>query len=605
MYLILILFLAFLLRLLGIWHDYPYSFYPDEAHFVKRALSFGTGDLNPHWFHKPAFFMYLLFVEYGIFFVIGKITSMWSSAEDFAVAFIANPGPFYVIGRILVAVFSAGSIFITYLLCKRHFNVRIGLFAALLLALCYGDISASQDIKADIPASFFTILSAYFLLNYLEAHSTKQLVFAIMAAGAGTATKLYPYVMLVPVYLSIFYVYAYPFENIKTNWKKVIGVGFAAITIFYATFFVCSPYNFLDPLGLKSTFGKLFTLMNSINEFFSGASTKAEHDFINSPLSRSSAFISYIQTLIRMEGMGLVVGIISIAGFIYLLFARLFKIYILLLFPLLFTFVSIFVFPGYAEPRHQLPVYAFLAIGGGYLIDRIYKKFNNKWLVFALLLMLLHPLALVLERGLYVSKTDTRNIAKHWIEKNIPTESKIVLDEYGPVLHMSEQQLTQAIKIAEKADKQGQFTAHYAKYLNFQMLAARKADATYTISEIRFPWWREKEPEDGNYNLTDLDKDMGNPLRPPGVKTIDIYKREGYEYVVVSSIRYQTFLNSNNNRYYNFSSFRMFYQDLFENAKLVKEFSPIETNRPGPTIKIYQISDHGLIQDKTSAHSYS
>lgn len=590
LYIIIITLVALLLRLLGIWHDYPYSFYPDEAHFVKRALSFGSGDLNPHWFHKPAFFMYFLFAEYGIFFIVGKVISLWSSVEDFAVAFIANPGPFYIIGRVTVALFSVGSILVTYQLGKRHFNVRIGLFGALLLALCYGDIAASQDIKADIPASFFTILSAYFLLNYLETSRLKQLVFALMAAGAGTATKFYPYAMLAPIYVSIFYVYAYPLETIKANWQKLIGIGLAALLIFYATFFVCSPYNFLDPVGLKSTFSKIIALLNTLNDFFSGTRVKAEQDFINAPLSRGAASIAYLQTLIRMQGMGLVIGVIAISGFVYMLFTRSFKIYILLLFPLLFIFISTFVFPGYAEPRHQLPVYAFLALSGGYLIDRLYSKFNKPWLVYVLLVLLIHPLVLVMERGLYVAKTDTRNLAKHWIEQNIPPDSKIVLDEYGPVLHMNEQQLGQEISAAEQADKQGQFTAHYAKYLKYQMLASRRARAAYTIAEIRFPWWREKEPEDGQYDLTEVDKDMGNPLRPLGVRTLDKYIKDGNKYAIVSSIRYNTFLNKNNDRYVNFPSFRNFYQDLFARGTLVKEFSPDTGHRPGPVIRIYAIN---------------
>lgn len=589
LYIIIIVLVALSLRLLGIWHDYPYSFYPDEAHFVKRALSFGSGDFNPHWFHKPAFFMYFLFIEYGIFFVVGKIISLWSSVEDFAVAFVINPGQFYVLGRISVALFSVGSVLVTYYLGKRHFNVRIGLFGALLLALCYGDISASQDIKADIPASFFTILSAYFLLNFLETRNLKQLAFAIMAAGAGTATKFYPYVMLVPIYVSILYVYAYPLERIKINWQKIIGIGFAAILLFYATFFVCSPYNFLDPVGLKSTFGKIIALFNTVNDLVSGTSVKAETDFINERLSRGAAFIDYIQNMIHMTGMGLVIGVIAITGFIYMLFARMFKVYILLMFPLLFVFISTFVFPGYAEPRHQLPVYAFFALGGAYLIDQLYNRFGKKqWVVYGLLVLLIHPLVLVIERGLYVSKTDTRNVAKHWIEKNLPANSKIVLDEYGPVLHMSEQQLKKEITVAEQADKQGKFTAHYGKYLKYQLLASRKARAAYTIAEIRFPWWREKEPEDGNFNLTQADKNMGNPLRPIGVKKLDEYTQDGYEYVIVSSKRYKNFLNKDNDRYHNFPSFRLFYLDLFKRGQLVKEFSPDTDNRPGPIIRIYR-----------------
>jgi len=588
LYIAIIITIALLLRLFGIWHDYPYSFYPDEAHFVKRSLAFGSGDLNPHWFHKPAFFMYVLFIEYGVFFIIGKVIALWSSVEDFAVSFIANPGPFYIVGRVTVTLFSLGSILVSYVLCKRHFNRRTGLFAALLLALCYGDIAASQYVKADIPASFFTILSVYFLLNYLETHSLKQLAYSVIAAGAGTATKFYPYAMLMPIFLSVLYIHGYPLDHIKNNWQKMIAIGCGVIVLFYATFFVCSPYNFLDPIGFKSTFGKIIALLNTATDLFTETSNKAEHDFINAPLTRGAAFLAYFQTLLRIEGMGPLIGIISVSGFIYLLFARSFKVYILLLFPSLFIFISTFVFPGYAEPRHQLPVYAFFAIAGAVLIDYLCTRFGQQRVTYILLALLIYPLALVVERGLYVSKTDTRNIAKHWIEQNIPAGSKIVLDEYGPILHMGEQQLRNEIISAEQADKQGQFTAHYAKYLNYQLLATRKVDATYTISEIRFPWWREKEPQDGIYVITSIDRDMGNPLRPLGVKSLEQYKNDGVEYIIVSSERYRPFFDKTTHRYRYFPRFRKFYTNLFLHGKLVREFSPADGNRPGPTIRIYK-----------------
>ena len=172
-YLYAILALALFLRLLGIWHGYPYSYYPDEAHFVKRALSFGSGDLNPHWFHKPAFFMYLLFFEYGLYFVFGKLVGFWQSIDEFAVSFVKNPGQFYLIGRLTLVAFSIGTIVVTFLIGERHFRGQTGLFGALLLALSYGLVAASQNVKADIPAIFFASFSTFCLLNYIETRHQK------------------------------------------------------------------------------------------------------------------------------------------------------------------------------------------------------------------------------------------------------------------------------------------------------------------------------------------------------------------------------------------------------------------------------------------------
>jgi len=55
-----VLLLAAALRLWALRHDLPFSYYGDELHFMRRAMAMGTGDLDPHWFHKPAFLMYLL-----------------------------------------------------------------------------------------------------------------------------------------------------------------------------------------------------------------------------------------------------------------------------------------------------------------------------------------------------------------------------------------------------------------------------------------------------------------------------------------------------------------------------------------------------------------
>ena len=252
----IILFAAFL-RLLGIWHGYPFSYYGDEAHFVKRALSFGSGDLNPHWFHKPAFFMYILFVEYGVYFVLGKIFGLWSSVEEFAVSFVHNPGPFYLIGRITVTAFSIATIWTVYLIGEKHIKKGAGLVGAIFLALSYAHVAGSQDVKADIPATFFTIISVYFLLNYIDNQKQKNLLLAVVMAGMGTAVKYYPLVMLAPIVFGITIVNGRTFNEILQNWQRIVLISVGSILLLYTVFFICSPYNFIDPLGFNQTFGRM------------------------------------------------------------------------------------------------------------------------------------------------------------------------------------------------------------------------------------------------------------------------------------------------------------------------------------------------------------
>ena len=153
---------------------------------------------------------------------------------------------------------------------------------------------------------------------------------------------------------------------------------------------------------------------------------------------------------------------------------------------------------------------------------------------------------------------------------------------------MSEEQLKALIQQANQVGPGGQFTAHYGSYLDYQMLAAKTAPSYY-LRELRFPW-SEDEPEGGQYILNELDKDMGNPLRPMGTKSLEEYRQEGYQYFIVNSYRYGSYFKPGSERSKNFPSFHRFYNDLFSQAKLVKEFNPTVEGRPGPTIKIFYLS---------------
>ena len=103
-----IILMAFCVRAVGILHDLPFTYYGDEEHFINRAVSFGSGDFNPHWFHKPALYMYLLFFEYGMYFVFGSLVGWFSSVQDFAIHYFSGKEPFLLIGRLTTTLFSLG-----------------------------------------------------------------------------------------------------------------------------------------------------------------------------------------------------------------------------------------------------------------------------------------------------------------------------------------------------------------------------------------------------------------------------------------------------------------------------------------------------------------
>ena len=84
--------LAFILRTWGVSFG---LYHADEPIVVNHALAYASGDLNPHFFKIPPLTSYVLFGTYGIFFLVGKIFSIFTSIADFERLFFQNPLVFY------------------------------------------------------------------------------------------------------------------------------------------------------------------------------------------------------------------------------------------------------------------------------------------------------------------------------------------------------------------------------------------------------------------------------------------------------------------------------------------------------------------------------
>jgi len=303
----LILFATFSIRFLGIFHDLPYSYYPDEEHFVKRSVAFGSGDFNPHWFSKPAFFMYVLFFEYSLMFVIGYIGGIFNTVEEFAIFYINNPGNFYFLGRLSSMLFGTGIVYLTYLLGKENFNKNIGLIAALFISLSFAHYESSIQIKADIPATFFTLLSLLYLCRSLGDNKFLNLGKSGFWGGVGMATKYYSLALIVP------YLVASILRKRSEGISKYNGFIVLAIPMmaFVIGFFLCSPYNFLDPSWFNIyVFPHIQNLFGTIGENLEdlrGVKYKPGEMFFPS-------CYQYLLTIIDNRGMGLGIGLTSLMG---------------------------------------------------------------------------------------------------------------------------------------------------------------------------------------------------------------------------------------------------------------------------------------------------
>jgi hypothetical protein len=491
----------------------------------------------------------------------------------------------------------------SYLISKVLFNRKVGIFSALILTLSFGHVMMAKDIKADTACAFLTTVSIYYLLMYLKQNRNRYLYVSALVAGVGAATKYYSIFLLVPIFIAVI-----------SNWErfkfqifldKVKILAFCYVT-FYAAFFICSPYNFLDPLGRETTFAPYFKIKakierqvdNNTNEISindSSDSTENESRTRRHSISLTTIVLQYIDQLI--EGFGWIYFALIIIGLTYLLFLQLDRtILFFILIPLIYITVSLIVHPYNISIRHQIVIYPLLAIMAGVSFSLILGKaisFNK--IGYLIIFLLFIPAYFVVLHNIFLSQEDTRNLAKAWIEENIPSGSKIVTDMEQLNISPRKEYYENLIKKMQGNGK-SQFTAHTKRY--YELKIRSLSEKTYNIEYIRRPWWQKEEAESGiYYATTERDLDFGNPLKPVGVLPYEIYKKNGFEYVVTSSNKYSGFLE-NSNKAEKFPSFEEFYHELFKKGKLIKEFNPnLELNkfnpaadgRTSPTVKIFQI----------------
>jgi asparagine N-glycosylation enzyme membrane subunit Stt3 len=245
-YILLILLLALILRLIGIKHGFPYIFHPDEPALVRTALGMRF-KINPEHFDWPHLFTYLNFFVYGVF----------AKGRDILTAvglrpFFSNLFPlmwnehliFYLISRIFAATVGALTVIPVYLVGKKLFNEKTGLFAALGMAMIPFHVKHSHYALIDVPATFFVAWVIYFSALILFNKNLRNYLLAGLFVGFAASTKYNGALSAITVPLAhVFRVF-----SLKERFLDFRGIrnlalsGIAAL----AGFLIGTPFALLD-----------------------------------------------------------------------------------------------------------------------------------------------------------------------------------------------------------------------------------------------------------------------------------------------------------------------------------------------------------------------
>ena len=439
----LIIALGFILRFTAVNFGLPHLYHADEPIVVNHALAYGSGDFNPHFFKIPPLVSYLLFLCYGIFFVIGKTAGLFANVFAFENFFYADPTVFYLIARIIFGVLAGTySVYLLYKVFAGYFKNKTALTAAFFFAVCFLHVRDSHYVYADIPLCLVVIWALGTFLKLQEDPSFKSHLISGSLIGLAAAFK-YNGAALVFPYLAASFLSPRKFDI-----KGWLSAGFISIFVFLAL----NPFSVLDFHFFRSELA---------TQSASQGGTFFLHHFIYS----------------LAGGLGWPMLGASLLGLSTVIFGRNPKTKVLAVFAGAYYIVLVLFgqpYDRYALPL--IPVLVFFAADITVFLTGNKNKTRIFFLVLGLLALSIIPLAKSIVFDQIMTAKDTRTLAKEWIEQNIPANSRIALDWdfFTPRLNWSTEALGEKTK--EVIDNPGIFATpqlHRLKNLVSQSYASK------------------------------------------------------------------------------------------------------------------------------------
>jgi hypothetical protein len=591
--LIAVLLLAAALRVWGLPHDLPFSYFGDELHFMRRSMAMGTGDLNPHWFHKPAFLMYVLAFFYGLYYGAGALLGRFDSTAEFGAHFLFEPAPFLLIGRLVVAAFGVATVYLVYRIGRKVWGTPwAGIAGALAAAVLAPMVHSAQTIKSDVPCGFLMTLSVLVYLRTRETRSPfnrRGMVAAALLAGAAMGTHYYA-IVLVPAYLALEALRGFSPE---VSWKTALGRCVLVGILFLGGFLLSSPYNLLDPTWVRENTAAIEKSLGLAKEPVVRFEPDSRTEYKPGPRAWGGAAGHFFGVVMSRRALGIALTVLVVLGLAVTLVRRETRWYgLLVLIPGLFFFLAAITIAAYhTQPRHLNALYPLLATlvwPGAMALVRAVRVPEARAPWIALLVAALGCVPTLAETIRYnrlITRLDSRLVAYRWIHANLPKDARILVDDYGPFLNPSPRSAERMAAALASLGK-SPFTHH--QDLRIELLRTYPPADGLNLDELGHQWWLAREKSDAELRSNAVDLDMGNPLvtRQPG--PAERFREAGVRFVVTNSeARDQYFVGGPRGR--SFPSFVRFYESL-ERTRRIQTFDPRDWGGKGPVLWIYDLA---------------
>jgi hypothetical protein len=541
--LLLILGTALLARLWGIDYGLPYSYWTDEYHELMRAMQLGSGSFNLARTTKGGFYL-LLFVEYGFYYVVMKLTGFVASPAEFAEHFVRDPTMFYLIGRSTAAVFGCITVAAVFWFSRMAYSTAAGLTAALLLAVNVLHVDVSHRIGVDVPMTMFATISLCFAMRLATGGRRLDYLMAALFAALATTTKLTGILLLLPLLIAHTYAVLRNGGGVLA-WIKSSDLWIAA-GVFAAVLLATNP-----GFALYTTVGKhLPVLADADLDEIDAVAEQASAD-------RPNLYVYYLNAL--LDSMGLPLFLASIAAVAYALWKRTPADWIIVSYAL----INYLVISGTSAetlyyPRYALPIVVVLAILAGRALSDVVRalpRWRPALAVIAVAVLAAWPVSEAITANHALTQVDTRTIAKDWFEANVPAGSRVLIEggKTGP------------------------------KRETLQLRESRSS------LEDRIAYWREKEPRQAKFLEYKLAAHEGGGyelelVRLRELASLDEYAAAGVEYFVVRPDYFAAARKADA------GAIRLL-EELRSDSRvrLMRRFEPRSGTQPGSVVEIYRL----------------
>lgn len=433
-----ILAVAFWLRTQAIGYGLPAVYNMDEVAIMNRALTFGTGTLNPGNFLYPTFYFYGLFAWQGLTWLVGMAMGLWGSLAEFEQQFFVDPSPLYRSGRLLSAICGTLTVAAVYSLTARISDRVAGLMAAALMAVMSIAVMDAHYVKHDVPVTLLIVLVHVWLARIAttEGRAAARDVWLTGAiAGLAMSTHYYAVFVALPVAVVLL-------TQPRVSWSGRLQDGVRAGVSATAMFLAASPF-LLPELG---------TAWVDI--------TQNRQIVMDRAVEGSGWFPSLWAYPAMLRDSGMSAALALFAGLGFLLVSNTGRrVAWATVFPVVFL---LFISNTVPATRYLNPLLPFIAVGLALVVRRVTTPHGPVPARRAVVIRILTALILLslglpsllasLRTGAFFNQDDTRTLAQEWMHANVPEGDTVLIQPYSVPLRQSREGLVEALRTTQGAE---------------------------------------------------------------------------------------------------------------------------------------------------------